>query len=1262
VKRIIYITFCSFVFSLITFGQSSNPAPYCNGGYTSGNCNQPGPSNSPSNSINDFIDIFTTSGANVNINNSGSGCNGNPNNFANYCQHYLSVNPGQVITCTLQSGIIYSQGFAIWVDWNQDNTFNLTNEFVAWSAGVPTAATPTVLTFTVPSSQANGVYRLRVRCAYNTPGNSITPCGTFGFGETEDYTLYIGPIPPSTGPPTGTATVNSPVCSGTALNFSLATTYSSSLSFTWNGPANYSSTAQSPTITNPTVTATGIYTVIISNTTCPTTATVQVIVVDPPNYNITPSTFSICQGGIFAPGVTLLSGSSNQFSYFWSSTSPGQIFNPQNQLTTIQPSLLPVSTASANYVYSVIVSPTIHLCPVTKSMVLTIFNPRTPTITLPPPFCDTHAAIQMSATPGGGTWSANPAVTSNGLLNPPTCAIGTNTLVYTYNLWNCTATNSASFVVSRYNSPALSSTVSTQCVQDPAFNLMNIVQNTVTGSWSGTQVNNNFFNPSGLPTGNYGLTYHTTSLPIATVCPASTVLVVSVFNPPTPIINAITPVCNTSGTVALVATPANGIWSGNSGVSPTGVQTPSLNQIGVNTVTYTAGQGTCVASSARSFTVSQFNTAAFTGTISALCANNNPVSLMTIVQNTNGVWSGINVGNNFFTPSNLTTNTYSLVYTTTSTPNPQLCPDSRVLVVSVLSLTTPIIKQVGPYCSTSAAIQLSVSPATGSWSPSAFLTAGGLYTPSLTAIGGNQVQYVVGTPTCNAKQTITINTELFVPATIFGTLPDLCTNTPPATLAQLTANNLGSWYGPGIVGSTFNPSLTGGGTFIVSYNTASSPSGLCPDQNTLVVHVYSLAPPQIDLAGPFCNKSLPQQLVVTPVGGFFNSGTPGLISTSGLFNPAAAVIGDNMVTYSVAVGPCIGYSRLNITVEGFVSADFDINTKSVFCKNEPPFNLNSIVQNPGGTWSGAGVIGNMFYPSQANVGENNIVVYQTQSASSLCQDTSAIRIKIKDIPNVTAVSNIESGCAPVKVLLNTPTINTGKGLWTFGDGTTESGLTISHTYTQPGSYIIQFDYSDQEAEGCKAQFAFNKPIVVYEVPKADFIVSSDEVTISNPEVMLTNISSPLNNNSYIWTIQGMNQVFDLHPQITFPQIGNYEITLQAISVHGCMSQVSKSIEVKNDFNIYIPNSFSPNADGLNDYFKPVFSPFGLDQKTYDMEVFDRWGSSVFHTKDFSKGWDGSVQNKGDLPIKQDSYIYKIRFKDTEGRVYEKMGSFILLPN
>jgi hypothetical protein len=115
-------------------------------------------------------------------------------NFFNYtCPTHLRVTAGQNITCNFQSGIIFGQGFAVFVDWNKDCTFAMSEQVCA-TAGVPAAATPASASFVVPATTLAGAYKMRVRCAYATAGTTIDPCFQYSYGETHDYTLYVGSV------------------------------------------------------------------------------------------------------------------------------------------------------------------------------------------------------------------------------------------------------------------------------------------------------------------------------------------------------------------------------------------------------------------------------------------------------------------------------------------------------------------------------------------------------------------------------------------------------------------------------------------------------------------------------------------------------------------------------------------------------------------------------------------------------------------------------------------------------------------------------------------------------------------------------------------------------------------------------------------------------------------------------------------------------------------------------------------------------------
>ena len=104
--------------------------------------------------------------------------------------------------------------------------------------------------------------------------------------------------------------------------------------------------------------------------------------------------------------------------------------------------------------------------------------------------------------------------------------------------------------------------------------------------------------------------------------------------------------------------------------------------------------------------------------------------------------------------------------------------------------------------------------------------------------------------------------------------------------------------------------------------------------------------------------------------------------------------------------------------------------------------------------------------------------------------------------------------------------------------------------------------------------------------------------------------------------------------------GTYKFSFEATGSNGCVSTKQVNVMVLQSFNM--PNSFTPNGDGINEVFRiPPGSAFQLKE----FSIFDRWGNKVFATRDITKGWDGKYKNDM-LP---ETYIYFITGKD----IYKK---------
>ena len=100
---------------------------------------------------------------------------------------------------------------------------------------------------------------------------------------------------------------------------------------------------------------------------------------------------------------------------------------------------------------------------------------------------------------------------------------------------------------------------------------------------------------------------------------------------------------------------------------------------------------------------------------------------------------------------------------------------------------------------------------------------------------------------------------------------------------------------------------------------------------------------------------------------------------------------------------------------------------------------------------------------------------------------------------------------------------------------------------------------------------------------------------------------------------------------------------------------SNILRYERDPIIAIPNSFTPNGDGLND----TFIITGKFIQSYELQVFNRWGEVLFHSTDLENGWDGTANDK---TIPAGNYAYWMRIKDLNNNDHIRTGSILILSN
>ena len=124
---------------------------------------------------------------------------------------------------------------------------------------------------------------------------------------------------------------------------------------------------------------------------------------------------------------------------------------------------------------------------------------------------------------------------------------------------------------------------------------------------------------------------------------------------------------------------------------------------------------------------------------------------------------------------------------------------------------------------------------------------------------------------------------------------------------------------------------------------------------------------------------------------------------------------------------------------------------------------------------------------------------------------------------------------------------------------------------------------------------------------------------------------------------------------SFSNLGSYKVTLTVENEYGCQDTISRWLQIK-DYTLHIPNAFTPQSDGINDFFCPK----GVGIEEFKMSIFNKWGEKIFITNDLSKPWDGSHMDVPGETVQIGVYAYKINVLDVFGETHMYVGEVHLL--
>ncbi len=237
-------------------------------------------------------------------------------------------------------------------------------------------------------------------------------------------------------------------------------------------------------------------------------------------------------------------------------------------------------------------------------------------------------------------------------------------------------------------------------------------------------------------------------------------------------------------------------------------------------------------------------------------------------------------------------------------------------------------------------------------------------------------------------------------------------------------------------------------------------------------------------------------------------------------------------------------------------------------------------------------------------------------------------------------------------LLLQPDTSTIKWSWNFGNGKTSiTQNPLPQTYDTAGNYPLRLIVTN--STGCAD--TVDRIVVVYPLPTVD--AGIDKVIGAGLSVALNPTGSPVVD--YLWSPAAGLSCTNCYNTIASPK-NTTTYTIKVTDANGCINTDKVTVVVVcNDKNIFIPNTFSPNNDGVNDWFYPRGTGLFTIQS---MRIFNRWGEMVFQKaklvpNDPTAGWNGryngALQNA-------DVYTYIIEIVCENSEIMTYKGNITLI--
>jgi len=814
---------------------------------------------------------------------------------------------------------------------------------------------------------------------------------------------------------------------------------------TWSGTGIINPTTG---LFNPILAGNGSHTISysVSNGVCSDNASVVIVVDDNPNSTITPA-------GPFCANQAPVNLTAATPGGTWAGTG---ITNPATG--TFSPVVAGVGVHNITYTVGN------GACTSTSSANLTVSSVVNATISPAGPFCETQAAINLTAVSPAGTWSGT-GITSAilGTFNPGIAGPGNHTITYSVTNGGCSDSDTEIIHVDDYEVPVISGSTNF-CENDSPINFSSSIAG---GVWSGNGITNSgtgAFNPGIAGEGTHIITYTLTN----GMCTSNDDITVIVSDWLDATISPAGPFCQTEATQTLSAASAGGLWSGTGIINTTtGAFNPGIAGPGTHAIIYTISNGNCTDDDTTFITVSAYPVVTITST-GPYCQTTGSVTLNATPAG--GIWSGTGITNpatGLFTMTSLTPGVYTVNYTFTQ----GACSASDDQNIQVYQAVDATISGPASFCETNSQVNLSAVSPGGTWSGTGIVnTLNGTFNPATAGPGIHTITYTVSNGPCTDSDQHVI--------TVYDNPEPQISGPVSACINQSTIDfgvNLsgGSWSGPGIINVTdgiFDPSVAGTGNHQIVFTISNGNCLAFDTHNITVNNTTNLSITNADTE--FCLNEPSVVVVVSPAGGVLS----GNGITGNQFNPAAAGIGTHTITYSYTnLNGCSSVVTKLFTVHALPVASFS-GINNHYCLNDGSSVLVGLPA--GGVFSGDGIGGSTFNPQTAGTGMHEIIYVYTDGFG--CRDTAEYTTIVYPVPEVTTDNLTEPLCygnANGSIYIS---VSSGLSPYSYTWSNTPSSTTQDLLNVVAGNYSVTVS----DSRGCThvAQFNLLQPDQLLSTP------------------------------------------------------------------------------------------------------------------------------------------------------------------------------------